>query len=163
VAAGINATDTVQERLTKVLPADVTAAFISADQAFKAAFGDPFAAAGPIFWSFAAILLLCPIYFRFVTGIKNYLHVAFLCASFVVFAFAIASTSFENYFGGFLPDAVTDLVQPIAIGLPILWAFIISNIFVHWIGDRIAEPTPVPPPAPAPIPAPSPPTPGPGG
>jgi hypothetical protein len=153
MAAGINAADSVQDRLTKVLPADVTAAFLSAEQAFTAASGDPLRAAGPIFWSFVAILMLCPFYFRFAAGIKNRVHIAFLCASFVVFALAIGSIPFENYLRGLLSDAGIRIFRATAIGLPILWAFIISNIFVHWIGDCIAEPSKPAEPQPAAIPA----------
>lgn len=59
MSAPIRPQDTAEERLTKLLPADVTAAFLSANAGLVAFFGEP-GAAGPVFWTFVAIVAICP-------------------------------------------------------------------------------------------------------
>jgi hypothetical protein len=92
------ASSTVQ--ISKLLPADLTAAFLSAKAGLIAALGEP-PADGPIFWTFIGILVLSPFYFRFVTKAQSRLHIAFLSATFIVFAISIAYKQFSAYLTGF--------------------------------------------------------------
>jgi hypothetical protein len=67
-------TDVAPERLAKLLPADLTAAFLSAKAGLLAALGDP-TAGGAVFWTFVGILLVSPFYFRWVVKAKTGLEV----------------------------------------------------------------------------------------
>jgi hypothetical protein len=134
MSAPIKSDDTTIERVSKLLPADVTAAFLSGKEALAAYYNDPAERAGPIFWMFLVILILSPFYFRFYSKITSVPHIIFLSLSFVVFALSLANSDFRNVFPGLAePIKVTSIV------LPILWAFLISNIFVGVLGDRVAS------------------------
>jgi hypothetical protein len=138
MAGPIRADDTAQDRITKLLPADVTAAFLSAKTALVALFGEH--AATYVFWTFVAILVICPFYFWFVTKAKNVLQIGFLMLSFVVFAVSIADTQFIAYLQKLFPQSenLEAIVRTTASILPILWAFLISQIFVAAFGDKMA-------------------------
>ena len=130
MASPIRPDDTGLDRVTKLLPADVTAAFISAREGLAAFYGTS-DRAKPIVWTFVAILVLCPFYFRFYSRITDWAHIAFLCLSFIVFALALASVDFRNLF----PNLGNE-IRGVSIALPIIWAYIISNIFAGWLGGR---------------------------
>jgi len=138
MAGPIRTDDTPQDRIAKLLPADVTAAFLSAKAGLVALSGE--AAAPFVFWTFIAILAICPLYFWFVTRAKNVLQVAFLLLSFIVFAVSIADTQFIAYFQNICPqsDKIRPFVQTASTVLPILWAFLISQIFVAALGNKVA-------------------------
>jgi hypothetical protein len=138
MAGPIRADDTAQDRITKLLPADVTAAFLSAKTALVSLFGEH--AATYVFWTFVAILVICPFYFWFVTKAKNVLQICFLMLSFVVFAVSIADTQFIAYLQKLFPQSenLEAIVRTTASILPILWAFLISQIFVAAFGDKMA-------------------------
>jgi hypothetical protein len=136
MAAPIRAHDSAEDRISKLLPADVTAAFLSAKAGLVQALGEN--AAEAVFWTFISILILCPFYFWFVTKAKNYFQVAFLCLTFVVFAISIADTQFIGYLQQYrLLANVGGSINVISTVLPILWAFLISRIFVEAIGSRV--------------------------
>ena len=136
VAAPISTSDSVTDRVSKLLPADITAAFLSAKASLLAGMGEPNADAA-IFWTFITILLIAPLYFWFVSKVRNPPQLIFLALSFIVFAVSIA----DKQFTAFLGKSITyDLEAPIriaAIVLPFLWAFIISQIFVAALGGKI--------------------------
>lgn len=134
MASPIKADDSALDRVTKLLPADITAAFISARQALAAFYNDPYDRAGPIFYTFLAILFLSVFYFRFYSGITNSLHILFLCLSFIVFSVALANTDFMNYF-----PAAANTIKITSIVVPILWAFLISNIFAGVLGNKVTS------------------------
>jgi hypothetical protein len=138
MAGPIRADDTAQDRITKLLPADVTAAFLSAKTALVALFAEY--SATYVFWTFVAILVICPFYFWFVTKATNFLQIGFLMLSFVVFAVSIADTQFIAYLQKLFPrsDNLGPIIQTAASVLPILWAFLISQIFVAAFGDKMA-------------------------
>lgn len=133
MSAPIKSSDNAIERVTKLLPADITAAFLSAKEALSAYYVDPFDRAAPVFWTFFAILLLSPFYFYFYSKIKNVFHIAFLAISFIVFALSLASTDFMNFF----PIWASTGIKVSSIVLPILWAFLISNIFIGVLGAKV--------------------------
>lgn len=136
MAAAIRTHDTAQERISKLLPADVTAAFLSAKAGLVDIFGEN--ASGYVFWTFVSILIVCPFYFWFVTKAKNSLQIAFLCLTFVVFAVSIADKQFIGYLQLYRPLAnVGPIINVISVVLPILWAFLISRIFVEAVGTRV--------------------------
>ena len=132
MSAPIKPDDSAIERVTKLLPADVTAAFLSAKEAIAAYYGDPADSALPVVWTFAVILLLSTAYYRFYNKITSIPHIVFLCLSFVVFALSLAHTDFMNVF----PAAATS-IKVTSIILPILWAFLISNIFAGILGTKV--------------------------
>lgn len=132
MSAPIKSDDSAMERVTKLLPADITAAFLSAKEAIAAFYGDPLDRAAPIFWTFIVILLLSVPYFYFYSRINNIPHILFLCASFIVFALSIANTDFMN----FIPSWAGG-IKVTSIALPILWAFLISNIFIGMLGTKV--------------------------
>lgn len=133
--------DTPQDRLAKLLPGDVTAAFLSSKVALVAVGTDNVATY--VFWTFITILCLCPVYFWFVTRAKSLFHVFFLTASFAVFAISIANVEFEAYFKESIPQAV---IRAVAIVLPILWTYLVTQISVAALdydkGAAAAEPKP---------------------
>ena len=121
--------DGPRDRIAKLLPGDVTAAFLSAKAALISVAGEQ--AAVYVFWTFVAILVLCPFYFRYVTRARNAFHVTFLTLSFVVFAISIADTQFTAFFNkAFAPADLQPPIKAIAIVLPILWTYLITQISV---------------------------------
>jgi hypothetical protein len=122
--------DNSQDRLAKLLPGDVTAAFLSAKAALIASAHE--AAAPYVVYTFLGILVLCPFYFRFVLGVKSWPHIVFLTLSFVVFGLSIASTEFVAFFKdwpvqGSNPEPA---INAAAIVLPILWTYLVTQISV---------------------------------
>jgi hypothetical protein len=134
MSAPIKPDDNAIERVSKLLPADVTAAFLSAKEALAAYYVDPSDRAAPIFWTFFAILVMCPLYFRYYSKITSVPHIIFLCLSFIVFALSLANTDFMNFF-----PPLAGTIKVTSIALPILWAFIISNIFAGVLGDKVVS------------------------
>jgi hypothetical protein len=129
--------DTVEERMSKLLPADVTAAFLSAKAGLVTAYGD--GGYGYVFWTFVAILAICPLYFWFVTKAKNYFQISFLCGTFLVFALSIASKEFAGYLQGLSPRlaGIGPVIDVISIVLPTLWVFLITRIFLEAMGSKV--------------------------
>src|ERR1043166_10273657 len=97
--------DSPQDRLAKLLPGDVTAAFLSA----KAALASSVPAAEDettyVMWTFVAIIVLCPVYFRYVMGVTSPLHNLFLILSFVVFGLSIANTEIGAVLRNVVPES----------------------------------------------------------
>jgi hypothetical protein len=125
------ASDSAAARFSKLLPADLTAGFLSAKAGLLAALGEP-AADEPIFWTFAGILILSPFYFYFVVKTRSRLQIAFLSATFVVFAISIADKQFSAYLTGF--EALSGIafgLTALAIVLPILWVFLVAPIVME--------------------------------
>ena len=132
MSAPIKAGDSSVERISKLLPADITAAFLSVRQALVEYYHDPLDQAAPIFWMFVVILVLAIPYFYFQCKIRNAIQIVYLCLSYSVFALTIANTDFMNY----LPD-LSDVIKVTSIALPIIWTFLITNIFNSMIGIKI--------------------------
>ena len=121
--------DTPQDRIAKLLPGDVTAAFLSAKAALVSVAKED--AAVYVFWTFIAILILCPIYFSLVTRVRTKLHIAFLTMSFVVFAISIADTEFIAFFNKvFSPVDFQPPIKALSIVLPIMWTYLVTQISV---------------------------------
>jgi hypothetical protein len=141
MSAPIKAQDSVPERLSKLLPADITAAFLSAKAGIVTYIKDPIPQSGPVFWTFVAILFIAPFYFRHVTKVRNLAHLIFLCASFVVFALSIATTQFVTYLSSvhWGIDGTDMTLNVIAIVLPILWVFLVANIFLSMLGNKVED------------------------
>ena len=97
MAAPIQPTDTTMDKFTKLLPADVTAAFISTKAALVAAVPGSNANA-PIFWTFLVILCLCPTYFKKVGKVVNPWQRTFLILSSVIFAISLANKELTGFF-----------------------------------------------------------------
>jgi hypothetical protein len=117
-------------KFAKLLPADLTAAFLSAKAGLIASLGET-EAASSIFWTFVGILVLSPFYFRYVVKTTTRLRIAFMSATFVVFAVSIADTSFRTYLTGFSFLSWTDFViKATAIVLPTLWVFLVAPIIM---------------------------------
>jgi hypothetical protein len=123
-----SAADAAPARLAKLLPADLTAAFLSVKAGLLSALGDP-NANGPIFWTFVGILLISPFYFRWVVKAQTRLQVTFLSVTFVIFAISIAQPQFSSYLTQYkLLSAIDFPLTAIAIVLPILWVFLVAPI-----------------------------------
>ena len=121
MSAPIRAQDSTQERLSKLLPADITAAFLSAKAGILALVSNPADTAAPVFWTFIAILVISPFYFWYVTNVKNLVHIVFLCLSFVVFAISIATSQLVAYLlsinlGIVDPDTTLNVVATVLAG-----------------------------------------------
>jgi hypothetical protein len=129
-------TDSLSDRLGKLLPGDVTAAFLSAKAALIAVNGEEIAGRdGYVFWTFVAIAVLCPVYFWFVTGARTPFHLIFLTLSFCVFAVSIADAQFTAYLQNKLGGATEPIIKTVAIVLPILWTFLVTQISVAAMGQ----------------------------
>jgi hypothetical protein len=137
VSSGIKDGDTPADRFAKVLPADVTAAFMSI-RAGLDALGESELITKSLVVSFFAILFLCPFYFRILMDVKSWLQNAFLCISFVIFGLSIANHDFAKYLGPAWEFPVTVA----SVVLPVVWAFIISPMFLKVFGDKLAAPNP---------------------
>jgi Ca2+/Na+ antiporter len=117
-------------KFAKLLPADLTAAFLSAKAGLIASLGEV-EAAGSIFWTFVGILGLSPFYFRYVVKTHTRRQIAFMSATFVVFAVSIADASFRTYLTQFYLLTWTDFViKTTAIVLPTLWVFLVAPIIM---------------------------------
>ncbi|HVY41527.1 MAG TPA: hypothetical protein VG966_00745 [Hyphomicrobiaceae bacterium] len=128
MAAPIKDTDTASDRISKLLPADITAAFLSARAGLNGFFQDAATSAGFVFWTFVIILVLCPLYFWFASDVRKIYHVAFLALSFAVFSISIAASDFSVFLSqNHVPDANT-YTNAVAIVLPAVWAFIVTPI-----------------------------------
>lgn len=122
--------DAPATKFAKLLPADLTAAFLSAKAGLIASLGET-EAAGSIFWTFVGILILSPFYFHYVVKTRTRAQVAFMSATFVVFAISIADTSFRTYLTGFSSLSWTDFViKATSIVLPTLWVFLVAPIIM---------------------------------
>ena len=140
MAAPIKKGDTTQDRLSKLLPADITATFLSAKAGILTYVSDPIDSAPPVFWTFITILVISPFYFWFVSAVRNITQLIFLCLSFIVFAVSIASSQFVAYFTGMTIRGVS--ITSMALGvitivLPIVWVFLIAQIFAAAIGKSV--------------------------
>lgn len=128
--------DTTQDRIAKLLPADLTAAFLSAKAALMTAYGD--GANGYVFWTFIAVLALCPFYFRFVNKVTNMIQLIFLSLTFCVFALSIAYKEFSAYLASVeISAGAGAAIDVAAIVVPILWVFVVSRIFIEAIGQKV--------------------------
>ena len=134
MSSGIKATDSPTEKFAKILPADVTAAFLSIKAGLEAALGQG-DDAHAIVYSFVAILVVCPFYFAILMNVKNVLQNVFLCLSFVVFGLSIASVDFINV----SPPQYATAITIASIVLPIVWAFLVSPMFLKVFGDSLSS------------------------
>ena len=133
--------DSPRDRINKLLPGDVTAAFLSAKAALVSVAHEQ--AATYVFWTFIIILVLCPFYFHYVTKAKTKYHIVFLTLSFVVFAISIADTQFADFFNNlFAPRDMQPPIKAIAIVLPILWTYLVAQISVVAMHDNDQPPDP---------------------
>ncbi len=155
MASPIQADDNSLDRFSKLLPADVTAAFISTKAALVTAVPAE-TQYWAVFFSFVFILVMCSPYFRYVSKIDNRWHRYFLVASAGVFAFALADKQIADVLisvfgvidknGSYLnATAVAPVVTGIAIVLPILWTLLVSQIAMSAISDKGIRPVPVTP------------------
>jgi len=136
MGAPIRKEDSNQEKIAKLLPADLTAAFLSAKASLTTAYGDT--ASGYVFWTFIAMLALCPFYFLYVNKVENRIQIGFLSATFFVFALSIADKQFSAYLSSFWFLASSGIfVDVAAIVVPILWVFIVSRIFLEAFGSKV--------------------------
>lgn len=136
MSAGIRATDSNVDRLSKVLPADVTAAFLSLATAAKALGEDASLRLDVIAIGYVAIAVISPFYFRFAMNVKNPLQNGFLTVSFLIFGLAIAQTEFADW----LSDSKSrNTLQAFAIILPGLWAFLVAPIFARVFGEQMSS------------------------
>jgi hypothetical protein len=132
--------DTPQDRLAKLLPGDVTAAFLSSKVALEAATTDAVQRSAYVFWTYIAILVLCPLYFWFVAKAKSRFHITFLTVSFAVFGLSIAHVEFAGQLS-FIPPEV---VKAAAIVLPILWTYLVTQISVAALNHEQDKPASAP-------------------
>lgn len=124
-------------RVSKLLPADLTAAFLSAKAGLISALATTEARNSAIFWTFVGILVVSPLYFYYVAKARNPIRIGFLSATFVVFAISIADKEFSGYLTQYALLAGIDLVlQVIAIVLPILWVFLIAPIILERLSEE---------------------------
>lgn len=144
--APIQSSDTGLDRFSKMLPADVTAAFISTKASLVSAFQTPQQQVYPVVIGFFIILCLSPFYFRYVTKIANRWHRYFLVGTSAVFAISLANVQLAS----FLIDAIaalkipTEAVNPavsaMSAVLPILWTLLISQIALSALSDKAVDP-----------------------
>jgi hypothetical protein len=133
MASPIRAEDSSSDKVAKLLPADITAAFLSAKAGLQNFLPQAADSAPYIFWTFVLILVLAPFYFWFASDVRRWFQLTFLCASFVVYAVSIAASDFAVFFamnGLANAQVVTNVV---AIVLPIVWAFIITPTVARYV------------------------------
>lgn len=145
--APIQPSDTGLDRFTKMLPADVTAAFISSKAALQSTFASE-VQAYPIVITFLIILFLALFYFRWVTKIRNRWHLGFLVATSAVFAFSLADVQFASFLIDVLAKIhiptvwINPLMRALSAVLPTLWTLIISQIALSALSDLAIDPGP---------------------
>ncbi len=149
MAAPIQSTDTTMDKFTKLLPADVTAAFISTKAALGAAAPGGNSNA-PIFWTFLVILCLCPLYFKRVGKVVNFWQRLFLLVSSIIFALSLANKELVGFFidlakmyPGLAISApsIEPTITGLAIVAPILWTLIVSQIATSSFTEQAAPVT----------------------
>ena len=145
--APIQSSDTGLDRFSKMLPADVTAAFISTKAALLSTF-DAEMQHYPVVISFLVILGLSPFYFYYVTKITNRWHRYFLIATSAVFGFALADNQVAASLITLLSEmhvntvAINPMVKTLSTVLPILWTLLVSQIAMSALGDNAINATP---------------------
>src|SRR5690554_1657961 len=111
--------DQLYQRITKLLPADITAAFI----AIKSAIPAVNVSNDWVVYGAFVILLLSPAYFIFVLKTQSALHICFLMVTYVVFVMSLAPIELGNV----LPDLRSSIHGVNVIASPI-WVFIVTPI-----------------------------------
>ena len=130
-----------------MLPADVTAAFISVKAALLTSFNADLQHY-PVVISFLVILVLCPFYFQHVTKINNRWHRYFLVLTSAVFAFALADNQIAAFTIDILSTAGINTVPSIRWSrrwrsfCPILWTLIISQVALSALSDAAIDQAP---------------------
>jgi hypothetical protein len=124
----IEPSDTPSQRITKLLPADITAALI----AIKSGVPGTNLSENWVVYGAIVIGILSPLYFYFVLQTKNAFHITFLVASFVVFTIAIAAIEIRN-----MVPAYEELVQGLQLILTPIWTFIVTPIFGAMLGKQL--------------------------
>lgn len=138
MAEPIKKEDNNQEKIAKLLPADITAAFLSAKASLDTAYGDN--ANGYVFWTFVAVMALCPSYFWFVNKVRSRIQIGFMTVTFLVFALSIASKQFSAYLSSFwFLAGVGIFVEVAAIVVPVLWVFVVARIFLEFVGTKVEQ------------------------
>jgi hypothetical protein len=111
--------DQLYQRITKLLPADITAAFI----AIKSAIPAVNVQNDWVVYGAVVILLLSPAYFFFVLKTRSAIHICFLMATYVIFVMSLAPIEIGNVF----PDLKSAIHGLNVIATPI-WVFVVTPI-----------------------------------
>lgn len=120
--------DSVSQRITKLLPADVTAAFIAIKSAIPAAnLPEEWILYGAI-----VIAILSPFYFFFVLETKNPIHIVYLIATYIIFSISIAYIEFGNVY----PQYRNFISGFNVISVPI-WVFLVTPIVARVLDTKI--------------------------
>lgn len=124
----IQQNDELSQRITKLLPADITAAFIAIMSAVPAAnLGEVWVVYGAV-----GILILAPFYFVFVLKTKNALHIVFLLATYVIFVIALAAREIGN-----VAPALRETVDGLAVIATPIWVFIVTPTIAAILNTRL--------------------------
>jgi hypothetical protein len=144
VPAPIQSTDSGLDRFSKMLPADVTAAFISTKAALQSTFpGERLHY--PVVISFTIILILSPFYFRYVTKVSNPWHRYFLVSTCAIFAFSLADAQLASFLIDVVAAAnvrtewINPMIKAMAAVLPVLWTLLISQIALSALSDKAVD------------------------
>lgn len=130
MSAPIKQGDELSQRITKLLPADITAAFIAIKSGVPAAnLGDVWVVGGAV-----TILIIAPAYFFYVLKTRNLIHIIFLLLTYVVFVVTLANIEIGNTWA----DA-RNFVDGLAVISTPIWVFVVTPIMAAVLATQLEE------------------------
>lgn len=121
--------DSISQRITKLLPADITAALLGVKGALSLSTTVP---EDWLIYGGFLIAALSPVYFWVVLETRNVLHIGFLVISYLIFFMSIAPIELGNFF----PSQRTHIEGLNVIVTPI-WVFMVTPIVAKMLGKRL--------------------------
>ena len=119
MSAPIHPTDSIPQRIAKLLPAEMTAALLAINSALTLTTLPE----DTVVYVGLLIGIVSPVYFWLVLGTKNILHIVFLVASYLILFTTIASVELWNFF----PSQLIAIAAASSYLAPI-WVFLITPI-----------------------------------
>jgi hypothetical protein len=131
----ISSQDNNAQRIVKLLPADLTAAFL----AIKVGVQTAKLPEAYVFYGAVLILLIAPFYFRVMLKVNNTLHIGFLLVTFAIFATNVATQEFGatcSVTFNFGPGCWNPIWAISIVILPI-WVFLVTPIVATTLGNKL--------------------------
>ena|ERR1051326_2929120 len=129
MSAPIEQNDSISQRITKLLPADITAALLGIKGALSLT-------TVPEYWLIYGgflIAILSPFYFWIVVETRNFLHIGFLVVSYLIFFMSIAPIELGNFFPAQRPN-----IEGLNVIITPIWVFLVTPIIAKLLGKRLA-------------------------
>jgi hypothetical protein len=128
MSAPIDNNDNISQKITKLLPADITAALLG----IKTGITNTSLSEDWIVYGGIVIALLAPAYFYFVVKTTNPLHIIFLVLTYLIFFLSIAPIEIGNVF-----QFARQFILGTNIIITPIWVFIVTPIIAQVLGREL--------------------------